>query len=136
MKIYKEKRSGNSDAQSRQGGGIVPAPPRSGFGESGYGLPVVLPARTMGKWTIADDRKKRRRKMKQLKEEECNRRELLPLRLRGGGDSEEDDDDDDDDHDETAPFTGFGETSKWDRGYIAERVHEFDRPEAGSSLYN
>jgi len=57
MDAKKEKMSGSSDARKRQGGGTVPAPPRSrAEHKSGYGLPTVLSASGVGAVAIAEEK--------------------------------------------------------------------------------
>jgi len=108
--------AGRSDARIRQGGGTVPAPPRSGeCREPCDGLPESLTASGSGAWAIVEDR------LEQPIEEE-----LPPQRLRGGGDPEKEDE----------VFSTFDDDNltQEDRAYI-EKFKQLQTHE-GSTLYN
>jgi len=108
MQAYKENRAGRSDPRCRQGGAIVPGPPRSGpSGESYYGLLTQLAASCVGELAIAGTASacsagalafntpaKGRTRGEMPPFYQTMKREVGPLRLRGGADGEEDTSDD------------------------------------------
>jgi len=125
MKMHEEmdRRSGSSDARSRQGGDIVPVPPRSGSCKSCDGLPAVLLARTAGELAIAKKLIRRRKERK--------REESPPLiRLRGGGDSCEEEEE------ETEPFAGFTDLTDVEDKFIDSMMKDLkDEKDLGNFLF-